>query len=47
MADKFEDCRFCEHRRTETCDDCDVGEMFEDIGEEELDFHDDNEEAAA
>lgn len=47
MADKFEDCRFCEHRRTDICDECDVGEHFEDIEEEELDFHDDDEERAA
>lgn len=45
MADKFEDCRYCENRRTDTCDDCEAGEFFEDIEEEGLDFHDENEAA--
>lgn len=36
--DKFEDCKYCEHRRTDTCEDCEFGEQFEDIEESGLQF---------
>lgn len=45
MADKFDDCRYCNNRRTELCDECEVGENFEDI-DEGLDFDDVLKEAA-
>lgn len=40
MSDKFEDCRYCQHRRTDVCEDCDYGEQFEHVDDEalELDF---------
>jgi hypothetical protein len=33
--DKFDECRDCAHRRTDVCEDCDCGELFE---EKEIDL---------
>ena len=51
MLDKFEDCQYCKWRNEkEICDDCEVGEEFEDALEDEglrLDYSDTHTEAAA
>jgi hypothetical protein len=37
-CDKFDDCRFCRHRFAEIiCEDCDVGENFEEEDYDEVD----------
>lgn len=37
-CDKFNDCRFCKHRFEElTCEDCDIGEHFEEEDIDEVD----------
>ena len=46
MSDKFDDCKYCNNRRTEKCIDCEVGENFEDIEDGGLDFDDELKEAA-
>lgn len=38
ICDKFDDCRFCRNRFEEDiCDDCDVGENFEEEDYDEVD----------
>lgn len=46
MPDKFDDCKYCNNRRTKLCEDCDIGENFEDIDGEGLDFDDSLKEVA-
>lgn len=33
--DKFDECVDCKWRRTDVCEDCDVGEQFEDAIEDD------------
>jgi len=40
MADKFDDCKYCDNRRTPLCDECECGEHFEDVEDDGLDFDD-------
>lgn len=47
MSDKFEDCRECANRRSDLCEDCDMGEHFEEIESQPLRFDEfDSREAA-
>lgn len=39
MADKFEDCKDCANRRTDICEECEMGEYFEEK-DSDLDFDD-------
>jgi hypothetical protein len=39
-CDKFDECGLCRNRFTlETCEDCDVGEFFEEEDYDEVDKH--------